>query len=95
MKRKIIITALCLVIIIGGVLMAYWNEVSGKARTKTLLIGDGVDKTRSALQVSPSMATDMLNLSSKLYPTLSVRESLVLTGSLNYFPQRKVFYNNV
>lgn len=86
MKRKIIITALCLVIIIGGVLMAYWNEVSGKARTKTLLIGDGVDKTRSALQVSPSMATDMLNLSSKLYPTLSVRESLFLTGSLDHFP---------
>jgi hypothetical protein len=64
-------------LLVGVSFMAYLSEVSGKMRTKTLLIGDGVDLFHSPLQVEPQMATDMLNLSSRLFPSLSVRERTV------------------
>ena len=63
--------------------MAFWKEVTGKTRSKTLLIGDGVDKVHSPLQVEPQMATDMLNISSKLFPALSIRGDIESIDYLN------------
>jgi len=65
--------------------MAFWKEVTGKTRSKTLLIGDGVDKVHSPLQVEPQMATDMLNISSKLFPALSIREQSALDNITTFY----------
>jgi hypothetical protein len=72
MKKKLVAIIVSL-LVVGGSGMAYLNEVSGKIRTKQLQIGDGVDKIHTPLQVAPSMATDMLNLSGVHFPTLSTR----------------------
>jgi len=65
--------------------MAFLNEVGGKINSKTLLIGDGVDKIHSPLQVLPQMATGLMNLTSNLYPSLSVRNGRtnIMLNSLN------------
>lgn len=104
MKR--IIALVLAVAIIGGNQMAFLNEVGGKINSKTLLIGDGVDKIHSPMQVLPQMATDLMNLSSGLFPSLSVRNGrtkvsaglLALTGlgaSAYYLCTTKPFVDSI
>jgi hypothetical protein len=71
--KRVIVFWLIIGILMGVNFMSFLNETSGKVRMKPLTIGDGVDKVHSPLQVSPNMATDMLNLSSKDFPTLTQR----------------------
>lgn len=65
--------------------MAFLNDVGGKINSKTYTIGDGVDKVHSPLQVLPYMATDMLNLTSNKFPSLSVRN-----GRTSLFDQTRL-----